>query len=166
MNRLIITAGVDASLVEAISGRGNYVLTVATTCAAVVDAIDAAETHELICELSIGLFGVGRGAHAVLAAAAERPWGVGAVVAMAELLEPSLLERLRAPALLLVPGQLRPLCQLVHEHAEQADPKDLGETVGLVRGWFERHVGAAQREPWSPGANWYAAGELLEPSTP
>ncbi len=147
-------------------GHGSHVLAVAPVASAVVHALDAAETHELICELPLGLFGAGRGARPVLEAAAERPWAVGAVVVMTELLEPSLLERVRAPTLLLTRGELRPLCVLVHEHCEQASPGNADEAARLARAWFERHVGAAQREPSSPGADWYLPGQPLGPSLP
>jgi len=166
MDRLIISAGADAPLAEALSGRGNIVLTVTPVTRAVLYAIDGAETHELICELPVGLFGAGHGASAVLEAAADRPWGCGAVVVMNDVFEPSVLERLRVPALLLTRPELRPLCQLVHEHCEQAAPRDVHEAARLARAWFERHVGAAQREPWSPGADWYGPGEPLDPTLP
>jgi hypothetical protein len=75
---------------------------------------------------------------------------------MSAFFEPTVLERVRVPTLLLTQDALRPLCELVHEHCEQRQPRDDAEAARLARSWFARHVGAAQAEPGAPrhGASW------------
>jgi dienelactone hydrolase len=109
--------------------------------------------------LGIGYFGASTGAGAALAAAAERPEAVGAVVSRGGRpdLAGSALPRVRAPTLLIVGGndvqvialnraalaQLRCEKQLVivpgAPHLFE-EPGALDQVAMLARDWFERHL--------------------------
>jgi pimeloyl-ACP methyl ester carboxylesterase len=119
-------------------------------------------------ELGVGLFGASTGAAAALAAAAERPGRVAAVVSRGgrpDLALPA-LPRVRAPTLLIVGGRDRPVIGmnrqaeacLTCEHRLEIvpgathlfeEPGTLDHVAQLARDWFLKHV---QPRAESPGA--------------
>ena len=134
--------------------------------ARVVAACDWVETNPKLCHLAVGTCGIGDGAAAVLRAAGERPWGVGAVVICGGRLDitPTELERVRAPVLIMASGsdldvleRNRNALRWLHEFCvlkvfAGADPNStapgsLQQVAREARGWFARHLGAAQAEP-------------------
>jgi dienelactone hydrolase len=111
----------------------------------------------------IGYFGSSTGAAAALAAAAERPQFVGAVVSRGGRpdLAGSALPRVRAPTLLIVGGkdlevitmnekaaacfQVECSLELVANATHLfEEPGALDEVVRLTRGWFTRHLASAR----------------------
>jgi dienelactone hydrolase len=131
-----------------------------------VAAADWVLTYSGTCHLSVGCLGVAEGAVAALRAAAERPWGIGAVVPCGGrlLLADEELDMVRAPALLIVSGSdtsvvatNRHAMERLHETCELkilagADPRStapasLGQVSREARAWFGRHLGIAQTEP-------------------
>jgi len=76
--------------------------------ARVIDAVDAAARCGRTAELALGLFGASTGAASALVAASARPERVRAVVCRGgrpDLASPAVLERVRAPVLLVVGGR-------------------------------------------------------------
>ena len=113
-------------------------------------------------QLRVGYFGASTGGGAALAAAAERPELVGAVVSRGgrpDLAGPA-LPRVRAPTLLIVGGQDYPVIELNREALGQLraerrleivpgathlfeEPGALEEVARLARDWFQRHLAPA-----------------------
>lgn len=109
--------------------------------------------------LRVGYFGASTGAGAALAAAAERPHEVGAVVSRGgrpDLAGPA-LARVQAPTLLIVGGNDFPVISLNRAALQQLrcekrlvivpgathlfeEPGALDEVARLAREWFERHL--------------------------
>jgi dienelactone hydrolase len=110
----------------------------------------------------VGYFGASTGGGAALAAAAERPEAVGAVVSRGgrpDLAGPA-LGCVRAPTLLVVGGRDVPVIALNREALAQLrcaarmeiipgathlfeEPGTLGEVARLAGAWFTRHLGPA-----------------------
>jgi putative phosphoribosyl transferase len=110
-------------------------------------------------ELPLGHFGASTGAAAALVAAAARPQSVGAVVSRGgrpDLAGPA-LPLVRAPTLLIVGGDDRPVIELNRQalarlHCEKQlvivpgathlfeEPGALDEVARLARDWFEHHL--------------------------
>ena len=110
-------------------------------------------------QLAVGYFGASTGAAAALVAAAERPSAVGAIVSRGgrpDLAGPA-LERVRAPTLLIVGGNDRPVIAMNWEalaqlHVEKRleivpgathlfeEPGALDVVARLAREWFERFL--------------------------
>jgi putative phosphoribosyl transferase len=118
--------------------------------------------------LGIGLYGASTGAAAALAAAAEHPELVAAVVSRGgrpDLVPASLLARIQAPVLLLVGGRDEAVLRLNHSvvrhipHAQLTvvpgathlfeEPGALEHVARLAAGWFTGRLGA-----FVPGASW------------
>src|SRR5215203_5838057 len=114
--------------------------------------------------LRVGYFGASTGAGAALAAAAERPEEVGAVVSRGG--RPDLagdsLSRVQAPTLLIVGGNDIPVIGMNREAMEQMhvekeleivpgathlfeEPGALEEVARLAAGWFVHHLGSAPK---------------------
>ena len=114
--------------------------------------------------LSVGYFGASTGAGAALAAAAERPEEVGAVVSRGG--RPDLagdsLSRVQAPTLLIVGGNDIPVIGMNREAMEQMrvekeleivpgathlfeEPGALEEVARLAAEWFVHHLGSAPK---------------------
>jgi putative phosphoribosyl transferase len=113
--------------------------------------------------LRIGYFGSSTGAAAALAAAAERPQFVGAVVSRGGRpdLAGAALPRVRAPTLLIVGGKDLEVITMNEKAAARfqveyslglvanathlfEEPGALDEVVRLTRGWFTRHFAYAR----------------------
>jgi putative phosphoribosyl transferase len=114
-------------------------------------------------QLPIGYFGASTGAAAALVAAAQRPDVVRAVVSRGgrpDLAGPA-LERVRAPTLLIVGENDAQVIELNREALDRLrcdkglvivpgathlfeEPGALDEVTRLARGWFERHLTAAE----------------------
>lgn len=111
-------------------------------------------------ELKVGYFGASTGAGAALVAAAQRPDAVGAVVSRGGRpdLASSALPAVRAPTLLIVGGDDRPVIAMNQEalaalRAEKElqivpgathlfeEPGTLEQVARSARLWFERHLG-------------------------
>jgi putative phosphoribosyl transferase len=110
--------------------------------------------------LPIGYFGASTGGGAALAAAAERPEDVGAVVSRGgrpDLAGPA-LPRVQAPTLLIVGGRDEPVIAMNEEALARLrcekrleivpgathlfeEPGALEEVARLARDWFDRHLG-------------------------
>jgi putative phosphoribosyl transferase len=119
--------------------------------------------------LRVGYFGASTGAGAALAAAAERPEAVGAVVSRGgrpDLAGPA-LGRVRAPTLLIVGGRDVPVIDLNREALAQLpgaatleivpgathlfeEPGTLEQVARLARDWFTRHLAPAGAAPGPP----------------
>ena len=131
-------------------------------------AIRWASTHPRTRGMGIGLFGASTGAAAALAAAAESPQLVAAVVSRGgrpDLVPPSELTRIHAPVLLVVGGQDGEVLRLnrsVLRHIPSAqlavvpgathlfeEPGALEHVARLAAGWFIGRLGA-----FVPGASW------------
>jgi putative phosphoribosyl transferase len=115
-------------------------------------------------DLGVGYFGASTGAGAALAAAAERPDAVGAVVSRGgrpDLAEEA-LPRVAAPTLLIVGGEDEPVIGMNREAFAQIrvekelevvpgathlfeEPGKLEEVARLAAGWFVRHLGQRAR---------------------
>jgi putative phosphoribosyl transferase len=115
--------------------------------------------------LPVGYFGASTGGGAALAAAAERPDGVGAVVSRGgrpDLAGPT-LPHVRAPTLLIVGGQDTTVIAMNRDALAQLradkrleivagathlfeEPGALEQVAGLARDWFERHLTQAYRQ--------------------
>jgi putative phosphoribosyl transferase len=114
--------------------------------------------------LPVGYFGASTGAGAALAAAAERPEKVGAVVSRGG--RPDLagdsLSRVQAPTLLIVGGNDIPVIGMNRKAMEQMhvekeleivpgathlfeEPGALEEVARLAAGWFVHHLGSAPK---------------------
>ncbi|MDP8949586.1 MAG: dienelactone hydrolase family protein [Actinomycetota bacterium] len=114
--------------------------------------------------LAVGYFGASTGAGAALAAAAERPEDVGAVVSRGG--RPDLagdsLSRVQAPTLLIVGGNDIPVIGMNRKAMEQMhvekeleivpgathlfeEPGALEEVARLAAGWFVHHFGSAPK---------------------
>jgi dienelactone hydrolase len=114
--------------------------------------------------LPVGYFGASTGAGAALAAAAERPEDVGAVVSRGG--RPDLagdsLSRVQAPTLLIVGGNDIPVIGMNRKAMEQMqvekkleivprathlfeEPGALEEVARLAAGWFVHHLGSAPK---------------------
>ncbi len=122
--------------------------------------------------MGIGLFGASTGAAAALAAAAENPGAIAAVVSRGgrpDLVPAQVLARIQAPVLLLVGSRdehvLR-LNRLVLRHMPSAqltvvpgathlfeEPGTLDQVARLAAGWFGRRLAA-----FVPGASWSLGG--------
>ena len=122
--------------------------------------------------MGIGLFGASTGAAAALAAAAENPGAIAAVVSRGgrpDLVPAQVLARIQAPVLLLVGSRdehvLR-LNQSVLRHMPSAqltvvpgathlfeEPGTLDQVARLAAGWFGRRLAA-----FVPGASWSLGG--------
>lgn len=109
--------------------------------------------------LALGYFGASTGAAAALAAAAERPQEIGAVVSRGGRpdLAGAALERVRAPTLLVV-GENDPTVLALNREAQQRIPGEpelsvvpgathlfeeagaLDEVARRAHGWFDRHL--------------------------
>jgi dienelactone hydrolase len=115
-------------------------------------------------QLPIGYFGASTGAAAALIAAAERPHVVGAVVSRGGRpdLAGRMLERVRAPTLLIVGGDDEPVIELnraalAHLHVEKeltivlgathlfAEPGALEQVATLASDWFACHLTVGQQ---------------------
>jgi putative phosphoribosyl transferase len=137
--------------------------------ARVLAATRWASVHPLTRDLRVGYFGASTGAAAALAAAAENPELVAAVVSRGgrpDLVPAATLARVRAPVLLLVGGRdeevlrlnrsvLRALAsaQLVvvpgASHLFE-EPGALEEVARLAAGWFSGHLAASTASgPWT-----------------
>lgn len=131
-----------------------------------IDAIGWARGRADIGDLPLGLFGSSTGAAAALAAAAERPGEVRAVVSRGG--RPDLagtrLSRVRAPVLLIVGGADHQVLDLNRTAAAQLDcpntleivpgathlfeePGALDRVVDLAGDWFEAHLANAEAAP-------------------
>ena len=128
-------------------------------------AVDWLSREQETRALPIGCFGASTGAAAALAAAANRPNLVKAVVSRGGRpdLAGDLLRRVTAPTLLIVGGYDTPVIEL-NQHALAAlqsekklvivpgathlfeEPGTLEEVARLAREWFEHHLGATTAE--------------------
>jgi putative phosphoribosyl transferase len=132
----------------------NDVQLLASRVISATDWLDAASAAGCF---SIGYFGTGVGCAVALAAAAERPTAVSAIVACSgrPLLVPAALPQVRAPTLLIIlehdialaklnrAGLSQMLCQkcLKIVPAVSTGEGDALKEVGrLARAWFERHL--------------------------
>ncbi len=125
----------------------------------VVGAVDWAREQPAIADLALGLFGASTGAAAALAAAAERPDSVVAVVSRGgrpDLAGPA-LPRVQAPTLLIVGGLDGPVIGMNESAMAQMaceskltivpgathlfeEPGKLEEAARLAAEWFARHL--------------------------
>ena len=124
-----------------------------------VSAISWLLQNPVTAQLRIGLFGASTGAGAALMAAAERQDAVGAVVSRGGRPDLALpvLERVKAPTLLIVGGLDAPVIgmnreALDHLHVEKSleivvgathlfeEPGALDQVARLARDWFTRHL--------------------------
>ncbi len=152
MTSIIILAGTRSA--EPLLRDGRYVvLPVAAQWDEIVRAVDFIITDRELCDSTVGLYGEGAGARAVLQAAAECSPNIGAVVAVSPGdVGPEVLERIRVPTLLVGDAPLdAPLH--VHQYCERVPAGGREEVLGLAHAWFGRHLGAAQREPWMDAQN-------------
>jgi len=138
--------------------------------ARLVDTIDWLSANATTAELPVGLFGASTGGGAALAAAADRPKRVSAVVSRGG--RPDLageaLARVQAPTLLLVGGRDEPVIELneqararMHAEAELVivpsathlfeEPGALEQVAALAREWFLRHLAPRYRRSLPPG---------------
>lgn len=128
----------------------------------VVAATDWLSANPATSDLSIGYFGASTGAAAALAAAAERPDEVGAVVSRGgrpDLAGP-VLDRVKAPTLLIVGGNDAPVIGMNQEALELLrvekemkivpgathlfeEPGALEQVARLAADWFTRYLGAS-----------------------
>lgn len=125
----------------------------------VIEAIDWARADTRTSSMAIGLFGASTGAGAALAAAAQRPTEVGAVVSRGGRpdLAGAALARVRAPTLLIVGGEDTEVIAL--NRAAQAqmrceselalvpgaghlfeEPETLDQALAAASAWFEAHL--------------------------
>ncbi|MFE1023708.1 dienelactone hydrolase family protein [Streptomyces sp. NPDC058818] len=123
------------------------------------DAVDWLERRPDTAELSVGLFGASTGAGAALAAAAERPNRVSAVVSRGGRpdLAGDVLPLVTAPVLLVVGGGDAAVLDLNREAAEELsaphrihvvpgathlfpEPGALAQVTEAAAGWFRDHV--------------------------
>ncbi len=120
-------------------------------------------------DLSLGYFGASTGAAAALAAAAERPKNIVAVVSRGgrpDLAGPA-LRRVEAPTLLIAGSEDRQVIELNRKalaemHCEKElsivpgathlfeEPGTLEQVSGLALKWFSRHSGKSQPSPPEP----------------
>jgi len=120
----------------------------------VVGASDWLAQNPLTASLRVGYFGASTGAAGVLAAAAERPAAVGAVVSRGgrpDLAIP-VLPRVKAPTLLIVGGHDYPVIEMNRLHTEKKleivpgathlfeEEGALEQVARLAREWFTRHL--------------------------
>lgn len=152
MTTIIILAGTRTAE-PLLRDHRHVVLPVAAQWDEIVRAVDFIITDRELCEAPIGLYGEGDGGRAVLQAAAECSPNIGAVVAVSPGdVEAEVLERIRVPTLLIGDAPLdAPLH--VHQYCEQVPAGGRDEVLAMAHAWFERHVGAAQREPWMDAQN-------------
>ena len=128
----------------------------------VVAATDWLSANPATSDLSIGYFGASTGAAAALAAAAERPDEVGAVVSRGgrpDLAGP-VLDRVKAPTLFIVGGNDAPVIGMNQEALELLrvekemkivpgathlfeEPGALEQVARLAADWFTRYLGAS-----------------------
>ncbi len=136
----------------------------------VLEATRAIRDLPRACGLRLGYFGSSTGAAAALAAAAELPGSVGAVVSRggrADLVAPEVLEQVRAPTLLVIGGRDEVVLKLnraVLGHLAAGElavvpgaahlfeePGALDAVTRLAAGWFARHLDAgAEVAPAAP----------------
>jgi pimeloyl-ACP methyl ester carboxylesterase len=136
-----------------------------------VDTIDWLGTEPSTAALPIGVFGASTGAAAALVAAAHRPEAVRAVVSRGgrpDLAGP-LLERVRAPTLLLVGGRDEPVLALNRDALRLLGPESrlvvvpgathlfeepgtLDEVAELARDWFAPRLAAGRAGNGGGGA--------------
>jgi dienelactone hydrolase len=129
-----------------------------------IDATDWLTQQPAVNQLPIGYFGSSTGAAAALIAAAERPHVVGAVVSRGGRpdLAGHMLERVRAPTLLIVGGDDEPVIELnraalAHLLVEKeltivlgathlfAEPGALEQVATLASDWFVHHLPLMQQ---------------------
>jgi pimeloyl-ACP methyl ester carboxylesterase len=154
MSSLIIISGAPWAI-PLFRKDGYATLTTEARAERILAMVDLLETHEAFCDYAVGCFGSGAGAGAALDATAQRPWGIGALVAVDA--SSGAFERVRVPTLLQLRRENPVVLQFARrayanlpEYCDVAAPRDDAEAVHLACAWFARHLGAAQREPTYP----------------
>ncbi len=138
---------------------GQLRFDIALLATRVIDLTDWVTQHRRTAGLPVGLFGASTGAAAALAAAAERPDTVAAIVSRGG--RPDLaglyLRAVRRPTLLIVGGRDDVVIELNHHALKQLagethleivpgathlfeEPGALEQVARLARGWFVRHL--------------------------
>jgi pimeloyl-ACP methyl ester carboxylesterase len=150
----------DETTIDDVTRRLRFDIEFLATRLAV--ATDWAATHPALAQLPVGYFGASTGAAAALVAAASRAGRVSAVVSRGGRpdLAMSVLDRVRAPTLLLVGGDDTDVIQLNERafHRLRApkelvlvkgathlfeEPGTLEEVARLAAAWFEHHLTSA-----------------------
>jgi putative phosphoribosyl transferase len=147
------------------AGSGEFRFDIGLLTGRLTAAVDWLGSRPATAGLTVGLFGASTGAAAALAAAAERPERVDAVVSRggrADLAGQEVLGRVRAPVLLIVGGRDGTVLRLNEEAAGRLraahrlhvvpgathlfeEPGALEEVAALAAEWFVRHL--AERRP-------------------
>ncbi|MBK7864614.1 MAG: hypothetical protein IPJ65_39630 [Archangiaceae bacterium] len=154
MNSLILISGAPWATTQ-FRDAGFATLSVEPTVQRVLQVADLLETHPAFCDYVVGCFGADEGAAALLDAAAQRPWGIGALVLLDA--RRGDVEHVRVPTLFELRREDPAVMKLARrayarllEHCELAAPKDDADAVKLACAWFGRHLGAAQAEQLVP----------------
>lgn len=151
----------DEEAIDQLTGRLRF--DIELLAERLVGATEWSRQHTQTRHLRIGYFGASTGAGAALVAAAERPQVVGAVVSRGGRpdLADAALSRVRAPTLLIVGGNDRPVIELnraafAQLHSEKLlvivpgathlfeEPGALDEVARLAREWFARYLAPAK----------------------